>query len=202
VVGEPMLRAYDHQSVVVVTMKVNINQKSLTIEEMLRQRKQTVVSVAENLAREVQFDLALAKIGAGEPAPRFEDVLRGVRERDDAWFNVDRNLQDEMSRVINAKYGAIAESVRDWKRDKRPTEAVRLWARGGVGGGSGGMKVFMGALTVARRGEKGRQKEGAKGAVAEQPRYWTIYNLIYTWFVLVADTSGGCDGTDVPDARA
>ena len=132
VVGEPMLRVYDHQSVVVVTMKVNINQKSLTIEEMLRQRKQTVVSVAENLAREVQFDLMLA-IGAKEPAASFEEVLRGVRERDDAWFNVDRNLQDEMSRVINAKHGAIAESVRDWKRDKRPTEAVRLGVS--VGGG-------------------------------------------------------------------
>ena len=128
-----MLRVYDHQSVVVVTMKVNINQKSLTIEEMLRQRKQTVVSVAENLAREVQFDLMLA-IGAEEPAASFEEVLRGVRERDDAWFNVDRNLQDEMSRVINAKYGAIAESVRKWKRDKRPAEPVRLCASvGGAG---------------------------------------------------------------------
>jgi hypothetical protein len=38
-----------------------------------------------------------------------------------------------MSRVINAKYGAIAESVRDWKRDKRPAEAVRLCPS--VGGG-------------------------------------------------------------------
>ena len=54
VVGEPRLKEHAGQRVVVVRVKININQKSLTIEEMLRQRKRTVVAVGEGLAKEMR----------------------------------------------------------------------------------------------------------------------------------------------------
>ncbi len=39
---------------VVVGIKINVNQKSPTIEEMLRQRKRAVVAVGEGLAKEIR----------------------------------------------------------------------------------------------------------------------------------------------------
>jgi hypothetical protein len=125
VVGEPTLREHNRRRVVVVSVRVNINQRSLTIEEMLRQRKQTVVAVGENLAKEIRFDLKLLLPAGAEPrVPEFDEVLRGLKRRGADWFNTDKNLKEGMARVLDAKDGAIAHALRDWKRGCDPAAAV------------------------------------------------------------------------------
>ncbi len=59
VVGSPHTELYNGKPVVVVSINVNINQKAQVIEEILSQRKQTIVGIAENVMKEVAFDLKL-----------------------------------------------------------------------------------------------------------------------------------------------
>ena len=80
-VGEPRLREHGAERVVVVCIKINVNQKSLTIEEMLRQRKRTVVAVGEGLAKEIRSGPPGAARPA-RPAPRAHSVAsHGLRVR-------------------------------------------------------------------------------------------------------------------------
>ena len=126
-VGEPAVREHNGKRVVVVSVRVNINQKSLTIEEMLCQRKQTVLAVGENLVKEIKFDLKLVLPAGKEPLiPDFDGVLKSVKERSDEWFNTDKNLKEEMTRVLDAKDAAISRALVDWKRSHNPSAEVKL----------------------------------------------------------------------------
>ena len=110
-VGNPTIEKLDGKPVLVISIKVNVNQKSLVIEEMLRQRQSTIVAIHVNLMTEVKFD---QKIVSDAPAPpaRLERELEAMQGRDPGWFNVDSNFKDSLCRLLDLKEEEISAFVK------------------------------------------------------------------------------------------
>jgi len=114
VVGQPRVDMHEGKPVIVVSVDVNINQKALTIEGILSQRKQTLLSVGENLKREIKFDL---QIVSESPCSQesLEKYLKICNQRDDSWFNADVNFKDSIIKVLELKEETIAAFVESEK---------------------------------------------------------------------------------------
>jgi hypothetical protein len=56
VIGYPKVEIRNNVPVLVVSVKVNINQKAMTIDEILRRRKHMVTSLIEGVENEIAFD--------------------------------------------------------------------------------------------------------------------------------------------------
>ena len=136
VVGNPKVVKFNDKPVVVVSVKVNVNQKALTIEDMLRQRQRSIRTVGENLAKEIVFDLQLV---SDEPCDWYVRTLRDhmkeeVAEKDPTWFNTDSNLKAALDKVLALKQTIIREFVKDNLKDapkevRRPCPLSRTWGR-------------------------------------------------------------------------
>ncbi len=72
-----------------------------------------------------RFDLRVA-LGREVAVPLFEAVLGGVRAREPEWFNEDQQLKEGMVAVLDSKDEAVADAVREWARQRGPTEQVGL----------------------------------------------------------------------------
>jgi hypothetical protein len=110
VIGNPHIERHEGKPVVVLEIKVNINQKAQVIEEMLSQRKQTIAGIAENIMKEVIFD---AKIVSDDPCPqpKLQRALEKVKKRDPEWFNVDSNLKESLGNLLALKEKTIYDFV-------------------------------------------------------------------------------------------
>ncbi len=110
VVGSPHTEQHDGKPVVVLRIKVNINQKSQVIEEILSQRKQTMVGIAESIMKEVEFDL---KLISDAPCPQLElhRELTTLKRRDAAWFNTDSNLKVSLEALLSLKEATVSDYV-------------------------------------------------------------------------------------------
>jgi hypothetical protein len=113
VVGNPTMEKFDGKPVVVFTIRVNINQKARTIEEVLGQRKQTALTFTENVAKELTFDVKLisnsesASVRAG-----LKELLVSYKAKSPEWFNSDVNLQKALGKVLEAKQEAVIGFVK------------------------------------------------------------------------------------------
>ena len=114
VVGNPIMERFNGKPVVVFTIRVNINQKARTIEEVLGQRKQTAVTFTENVAKELTFDVKLisnsdsASAGVG-----LKKLLVSFKAKSPEWFNSDVNLQKALGNVLEAKQEAVLGFVKN-----------------------------------------------------------------------------------------
>ena len=107
--------------VVVISIKVNINQKSKVLEEILGLRKLTVINAAANLRKEIRFDLRLVP-GAPCELTTFDENVKRLIKHQPEWFNSDTNFKDAVSRIIMFKEESIAENV----NDSGPFQDVRI----------------------------------------------------------------------------
>jgi len=116
VVGNPRVETLDvdgtQKPVVVISIKVNINQKSKVLEEILGLRKLTVVNAAANLRKEIRFDLRLVP-GAPCDLTRFDESVKKLIEHQPEWFNSDTNFKDAVSSIIKFKEESITQNVTD-----------------------------------------------------------------------------------------
>ena len=97
--------------VVVVSFKVNVNQKSKTLEETLEQRKVTVRNAAANMRKEVRFDLRLVS-GAPPDLEDFDERIQELMRKTAEWFNSDTNFQKAVRDIIKCKDDAITANVK------------------------------------------------------------------------------------------
>ena len=95
---------------VVVVVKPNINQKAQLIEEILNQRKQTIIGIAENVKKEVMFDVKLVS-DAPCSQKKLQNALLSVKERDAEWFNVDSNFKESLGNLLALKEETISDFV-------------------------------------------------------------------------------------------
>jgi hypothetical protein len=112
VVGNPTIEKFDGKPVAVFTIRVNINQKACTIEEILSQRKQTAITFTENVARELTFDVKLISNSDSSfaRAPLMK-LLVSFKAHNPEWFNSDVNLQRALGTVLQAKQKAVSDFV-------------------------------------------------------------------------------------------
>ncbi len=110
VVGSPHIEKHDGKAVVVLCVKVNINQKAQVIEEILSQRKQTIVGIAENVMKEVVFDLKLIS-DAPCPQPKLQEALKSLKGKDNEWFNNDSNLKESLGTLLSLKEETVFDFV-------------------------------------------------------------------------------------------
>jgi hypothetical protein len=96
---------------VVISIRVNINQKSLVIEEILSQRKQTIAAIAENLMKEVKFDVKLISDSVCSLAG-LQVELDIMKRRDPRWFNADSNFKLALGRFLDLKEDAVSNFVK------------------------------------------------------------------------------------------
>ena len=102
--------------VVVVSVKVNINQKSKTIEEILCQRKQTAIDIGDTVINEIEFDTKFVS-SIPWPEARFREDLSVLLEHDEEWFNSDINFQSIINEIITLKKDTIQTFVIDCLKD-------------------------------------------------------------------------------------
>jgi len=96
--------------VVVISIKVNINQKSKVLEEILGLRRLTVINAAANLRKEIRFDLRLVP-GAHCDLTKFDESVTRLIENQPEWFNSDTNFKDAVSSIIMFKEESIIQNV-------------------------------------------------------------------------------------------
>jgi hypothetical protein len=112
VVGSPRIEQHDGKDVVVLRVKVNINQKAQVIEEMLSQRKQTIVGIAENVMREGAFDLKLIA-DTPCPQPKLQEALESLKGRDAEWFNADSKFKEALGTLLSLKEETVFDFVEE-----------------------------------------------------------------------------------------
>ena len=110
VVGNPHTEQHDGKPVVVLSIKVNINQKAQVIEEILGQRKQTIIGIADNVMKEVIFDLKLVS-DAQCSQEKLQEELNVLKKRDAEWFNVDSNFKESLGILLSLKEETIFDFV-------------------------------------------------------------------------------------------
>ena len=112
-VGNPAIEKLDGKPVAVFTIRVNINQKARTIEEVLSQRKQTAITFTENAAKELTFDMKLISDSDTSRALAGLNKLRSnFKDLAPEWFNSDENLQEALGKVLEAKPQAVLAFVK------------------------------------------------------------------------------------------
>ena len=113
VVGNPTMEKFDGKPVVVFTIRVNINQKARTIEEVLSQRKETAVTFTENVTKELTFEVKLISNSDSASARAvLKELLMSYKTKSPEWFNSDVNLQEALRKVLEAKQEAVSAFVK------------------------------------------------------------------------------------------
>ena len=121
VTGNPTFEKFDGKHVMVIKVKVNINQTSQVIEQILGQRKQTIVAIAEGLQKEVKFDLKLTSESAYTTSC-LKDGLKSVKMLEPAWFNADSNFKEILEILLLLKEKDIYNFVSQEKSLKDNSE--------------------------------------------------------------------------------
>ncbi len=112
-VGNPTIEKFDGKPVAVFAIRVNINQKARTIEEILCQRKLTAVTFTENVAKELTFDVKLISNSDSSSAGAvLKNLLASYRAQGPGWFNSDVNLREALGKVLEAKQQAVSAFVK------------------------------------------------------------------------------------------
>ncbi len=111
--GNPWVKMHKDKPVVVVSVKVNSNQKSLRIEEILSSRKKTLLALADNAANGIKFDMQLLS-NAPFDELEFKKQFGDIEAESVEWFNADQNFKRALDKVLEPerKYDAIQKFVK------------------------------------------------------------------------------------------
>ena len=116
VVDSPKVEMRDKRPVIVVAVKVDINQKAMVIEEILRQRKKAVITIADSIINEIEFDSQIVS-STTFFGSELRKKLRMITGHHDEWFNSDKNLRNALSWILALKKSAIEEIVNEALKD-------------------------------------------------------------------------------------
>lgn len=102
--GNPWVKMHNDKPVVVMSVKVNSNQKSLRIEEILGSRKKTILAFVDNIAREIRFDLQLvSKNPFDELNFKNQPEFEVIKTKNEEWFNEDTNFKSALEIVLESE---------------------------------------------------------------------------------------------------
>lgn len=133
VVGDARMEESKHGLVMVIPLRINVNLKSLTMDELKERRKLLHLSMMDNLWQEAQRDLmeevtrhhpddpaatAAAASSGQNPADQqqeqvrqmlsdFNELMDKVRGMDSIWFNDDDNYKNAMTSALDMKRGTL-----------------------------------------------------------------------------------------------
>ena len=119
VIGEPQLETVHGQDIVVLHVKININLKAQTIEEMIGRRKQSQIVLVENLMKEIKFDLKILQIDCKDRDVEIalkpvENLIPKANQKGAAWFNEDQNFRSYLNEALDEKQKAITLLYSNW----------------------------------------------------------------------------------------
>ena len=121
VVGNPVVEMFGDEPplkpVLVVTIKVNINQQFGTIQDLLARRKETIMSIGEGIVNDIDFDLSIASTLLYSKRPDLKqqvtdfkstaisDFKIGLRDSppQSEWYNNDKNFECELEKMLVSK---------------------------------------------------------------------------------------------------
>ncbi len=92
----------DNKPVVVVSIKVNKNQKIMTIEEILSRRKNIVSSIRDGVTNDMEFDLRIVSSSPWSMT-QFKESLRKLVDQDAEKFNDDNYLKITLDSILQRK---------------------------------------------------------------------------------------------------
>ena len=118
-IEEPFMETYKDHQIIIVRVKININLKSLTIEEMIGKRRRAQIVMIENLMKEVRFDLKLLQIQFSDEQIvsallPMESMKNEAKECDAEWFNEDENFRRHVNHALELKRQALFLLYRQW----------------------------------------------------------------------------------------
>jgi hypothetical protein len=119
VIGEPKLELFEDQVIIVLNVKININLKALTIEEMIGRRQQSQIVTVENLMKELKFDLKILQVDCLEDElesaiKSLSDLVEKAHNKGASWFNEDQNFRSFLNDSLDEKQKAITLLYSNW----------------------------------------------------------------------------------------
>jgi hypothetical protein len=128
VVGIPSVVMLDKKQVLVMPIKVNLNQKLMTIEEILGRRKQIALSIGFGVINDVDFDMRLisrtiAQETGQSDGENLKSVIKEIKAdikkelkttegRNAEWFNNDDNLNAALRSFQELKKKACMKFIK------------------------------------------------------------------------------------------
>jgi hypothetical protein len=140
VVGIPAVVMLDKKQVLVMPIKVNLNQKLMTIEEILGRRKQIALSIGFGVINDVDFDMRLISRTIAQETGQSDSIgenlknvikeikadvkeeLKKTEGRDAEWFNNDDNLNTALKGFQELKKKACMKFIKVTIDDSKNTE--------------------------------------------------------------------------------
>jgi len=125
VIGYPKVEIRETVPVLVVSVKININQKAMTIDEILSRRQNTVTALVEGVMNEIAFD---SQIFATNPWPEaaFRQSVQTLTAHEGAYFNADKNFKDSLDEILKLKKDTIDKFVKDELKDVDETKREKI----------------------------------------------------------------------------
>ncbi len=121
VIGHPKVEIGDKVQVLVVSVKVNINQKAMTIDEILRRRKHTVTALVEGVVNDIAFDSQIFTSNTWQD-DKFRQSVKQWTLHDDQYFNADNNFKDTLDKILALKKETIIQFVQAEMKDADETK--------------------------------------------------------------------------------
>lgn len=107
VVGSPRLKRIANGSdILVIKLRVNVNVKSKTMDELIATRKRLHLDTLRNLLAETERELAIDPRD-NSALVSFKDLIASEEGREAEYFNVDENFRKCQEDMVNMKIGTI-----------------------------------------------------------------------------------------------
>jgi hypothetical protein len=133
--------AISRPQVVVVPLKINVNLKAQTVEELVRRRQGTLLGLLAGLRREALLDLRILGAaggggGAAEAAvlARCAGAAARAAARAPEWFNADERFKRALDEALGERPDILKDAVEAWAPDPEasrppPLPPVPAWLR-------------------------------------------------------------------------
>lgn len=108
VVSEPRVEEYSSKGqILVVKLRLNVNFKSKTLDELVASRQRLHVVTMENL----MLDTDRLLVPGSDGLRNFRELLNFERDKDAAWFNNDANFRKAQEDMMDMKTGTLMQDT-------------------------------------------------------------------------------------------
>ena len=109
VIGKPHIEKTSKGDILVMKLRINVNFKSKTLDELVATRKRLHISTMENLLSDLKRELGIEN-NAHPILQSFNNLLKQENAKPADWFNNDHNYRECQEKMMDMKIGTIKQN--------------------------------------------------------------------------------------------